>query len=86
MIMGDKLMKVANTCYIVSVKEIVSIITLVLVLVGAYNAVLASVDATYSRKENVIVLGEKIDKVETKLDSLLNHFSIKGIEGNKYGK
>lgn len=82
--MGDKIKNAVNATYLITVKEIITVITFLLVLAGAYNAVLASVDNTYSRKENVQVLSGKIDKVEAKLDSLLNHFSIKGIEGKAH--
>jgi hypothetical protein len=78
--MVEKIKDTMDRCYVIKTKELVAIITLVLLLVGAYNSVLASVDSRYATKETVITLGERVERVDGKIQRLLDHFSIKGIE------
>jgi hypothetical protein len=84
--MGDKLRNVSNVCGVWGMKDVVSLILLALALFGAYNSVLAQVDAKYAKRETAEYLEKRLDGVDMKLNLLLNHFSIKGIEGEKYGK
>jgi hypothetical protein len=78
--MAEKIKGVMNTCYTIKTKELIAIVVLVLTLVGAYNSVLASVDSRYATKEYVQSLTERVERVDTKIQLLLNHFSIVGLE------
>lgn len=78
--MAEKIKAFTNKCYVLSIKEIVAVIMLVLALVGAYNSVLAQVEQKYSTKENSQYLEKRLDSIDKKLSGLLDYFSIKGIE------